>query len=548
MQSQPTLNVHSTGTSDDRPERPTRHWRRDLTSGFLVFLIALPLSLGIAMASGYPPMAGLLTAICGGLIAPWFTNSQLTIKGPAAGLIVIVLGAVQDLGHGDIRLGYIRALGVSVVAGSLQMVFGILRLGAVAEVFPAAAVHGMLAAVGVIVAAKQVHILLGVSPHAKEPLALIAEVPNSFKNANPEIALMGVVCMAILFVWPLIQRPSSLRRVPAPIVALLVGVVMGSYFGIAEHQSYLWAGHKYPLGDQFLVHVSNNILTAITFPDFSAVWTTTGLKYVVMLALVGTIESLLSAKAIDVLDPRHRRSNLNQDLVAIGVANMAAAMLGGLPMISEIVRSSANISNGARTKMSNFYHGVLILIVVALFPSALHHVPLAALAAMLVVVGYRLASPHNFVHTFRVGVDEFAVFLTTLLVTLATDLLVGVTSGLTLMLLIHGARGLPARAVFRATAKIQPVEDGYARVSILDALVFSNWISLRTQLDRLGNYHVVELNLEHTTIVDHTAIAKLEELGRELRRSHKELRVTGLDAHRQLTAHAQSCRVRARVR
>lgn len=394
------------GISPRELPRFATSWTKDVVTGFLVFLIALPLCLGIALASDFPPIAGIFAAIIGGLFAPWISNSELTIKGPAAGLIAIAVGAIGEFGPIAKELGYLTpsdpmayqflgayklVLGVCVVAAVLQIGFGLFRSGVLVEFFPISVVHGMLAAIGIIIFSKQAHILLGVKPEAKEPLLLLAELPHSLANLNPEVTTVGALSLLILFGLPLIRHPLF-RRIPAPMAVLAVAVPLGLYFDFDHQQKYNFFGQEYEVGPSALVDLKDNLFGAIETPDFRGVLTGTGIKYVIMFALVGSLESLLSAKAIDLLDPWRRKTNFNRELLAVGIANTASAAIGGLPMISEIVRSSANINNGARTRLSNFFHGVFLLLFVALVPFLIREIPNAALAAMLVYTGVRLAA------------------------------------------------------------------------------------------------------------------------------------------------------------
>ena len=429
------------------PEQPSQgassrppSFRQDLISGFLVFLIALPLCLGIAMASGFPPVAGILTAVIGGLVATFLGSAPLTIKGPAAGLIVIALGAVQELGAGDAMSGYRRALAAIVVAAVFQVVFALARAGALGDFFPAAVVHGMLAAIGIIICSKQIHVALGVAPVGKEPLHLLLEIPESLGKLNPEITAIGAASLGILFLMPVLAKKLVfLRKIPAPLIVLAVAMPLAYVFDLEHEHTYTFSitHHNYGIGPKYLVNLPGNLLKAVTFPDFSVITSGTSIKYVVMFALVGSIESLLSAKAIDTIDPQKRKSDLDKDLLATGVGNLIAGFIGGLPMISEIVRSSANIGYGARSRMSNFFHGLFLLLFVAFLPGLIHRIPLAALAAMLIFTGVRLASPHEFIKTWKIGREQFIVFVTTTIVTITTDLLIGVAAGIMVKTLFH---------------------------------------------------------------------------------------------------------------
>ncbi|KFA89702.1 SulP family inorganic anion transporter [Archangium violaceum] len=533
----------STPSTTPRPEQADAStWKSDLVSGFLVFLIALPLCLGIAMASGFPPVSGILTAVVGGILSSWLGSARLTIKGPAAGLIVIALGAVQELGQGDMALGYRRALATIAVAAAVQIAFALLRAGTLGDFFPSSVVHGMLAAIGVIICSKQVHTLLGVAPKAKEPLALLGEIPQSLGRLNPEIALIGVISLVLLFGhMALSKKVAFLKRVPAPLLVLLVAVPMGLYFDLDHEHTFTFSDHLYSVGPNFLVNLPGNLLSAITFPDFSAVASSTSIKYIVMFSLVGSIESLLSAKAVDMLDPQKRRSDLDKDLLATGVGNLIAGLLGGLPMISEIVRSSANIGYGAKSRLSNFFHGLFLLLFVTFAPMLIHRIPLAALAAMLIFTGVRLASPSEFVKTFRIGAEQLTIFSFTLVVTLATDLLVGVAAGIVLKLVVHVLNGAPIGGLFRPAIEEQQHGDKVV-LRVRHAAVFSNYLKLKKQISKHAQAKHVELDLEDARLVDHTVMERLHELEDEFSRAGRHLHIRGLDQHRGLSTHPLAAR------
>jgi MFS superfamily sulfate permease-like transporter len=526
----------------DRNELSLKTWKQDLLSGFLVFLIALPLCLGIAMASGFPPIAGILTAVVGGILGTFLGSARLTIKGPAAGLIVIALGAVTELGDpSDPSVGYKRALAVGVVAGLCQIALAAVRAGSLSDAFPPSAVHGMLAAIGVIIVSKQSHTLMGVKPIAKEPLGLLAEIPHSLMNANPEIFLIGGVSLAILFGMP--KLPFKwIKKVPAPMVVVAVAIVLERIFDLEHDHTYSWHSHDYAVGPTYLVTLPGQLLNAIAAPDFSVITSGISLKYIMMFTLVGSLESLLSAKAVDQLDPEHRQQNLNRDLLATGVANTVAAAIGGLPMISEIVRGSANINAGAKSRLSNLFHGVFLLSFVMLAPGLLHQIPLAALGAMLIYTGLRLASPAEFVKTFRIGTDQLAVFTTTLIVTLATDLLVGVMAGVVLELAMHLGRGAKARSLFSTRVDSQAA-DGTHILRVQNSVLFTNYIGLKKHIEELAKTNEkLVLDFGEAPLVDHTVLEKLHHQVADWQRLGKTLTIIGLEDHKTASAHDLAAR------
>lgn len=530
----------------DANELSFRTWKRDLTSGFLVFLIALPLCLGIAMASGFPPIAGIITAIVGGIMGTLIGSARLTIKGPAAGLIVIALSAVTDLADpSDPMLGYKRALAVGVVAGLLQIVLAGVRAGSLGDAFPPSAVHGMLAAIGVIIISKQAHTAMGVKPAAKEPLGLLAEIPHSFMNMNPEIFVIGFTSLIILFGMPRLPFKRA-KKIPAPMVVVAVAIALEHLFDLEHDHTYSWHGHNYPVGPTYLVTLPGQLLNAIALPDFGVVFGGPSIKYIVMFLLVGSLESMLSAKAVDQLDPEHRHSDLNKDLLATGMANTIAAAIGGLPMISEIVRSSANIHSGAKTRMSNFFHGTFLMLFVLLLPGLLHQIPLAALGAMLIYTGLRLASPAEFVKTFRIGADQLAVFTTTLVLTLATDLLLGVMSGVLLEMIIHLGRGASPASLFKTHAESE-ADQGQTVLRVSKSALFTNYIGLKKRIEALSNsVDTLVLDFGNTQLVDHTVLEKLHHQVLEWQRLGKTLTIVGLEGHKTASAHEAASRWKTR--
>lgn len=556
--------------ASNTPKTPLTAMRSDLLAGFLVFLIALPLCLAIAKASLFPPIAGIWTAVLGGLVATWFSNAQLAIKGPAAGLIVIVAGAVIDLGatfgadlpeNERLMLGYRLTLGVGVVAGIVQVLFGLLRAGRLGDFFPLAAVHGLLAAIGIIIFSKQVHVVLGVDPTPDlGPLGLIAEIPNSIRHLNPAIALIGFISLAILFGMPLIQN-RFVRRIPSPMIVLLVAVPLGIALNLDHRHTYLFPNsffdafgpdgeasqhfEKFEVGPRFLVdmpEVIRNPGAAFAFPEFRGVLTLVGIKYVVLFALIGSLESLLSAKAVDLLDPSRRKTNLDRELTAIGIANTAASFLGGLPMITEIVRSSANITNGAQTRRANFFHGLFLLAFVLFVPNLIHQIPLAALAAMLVFIGFRLAHPYEFLKNWRIGKEQLVVFVVTIVVTLVEDMLLGVLAGVAVEFLLHKLHGVSFRSGWKSSIDVDQPENAPCRITVRDAVVFSNWLQLKSRIAQFDPADDVTIDLSEAAFIDHSVMEKLRDLAREFEMAGGKFLVVGLDDHKSLSKHPLASR------
>lgn len=526
----------------------SRYLRYDLLSGFLVFLIALPLCLAISLASGYPAIAGVFTAIIGAIVGCVISNSELSIKGPAAGLIVIAVGCVTEFGFTGGRdpaadmAAYRLALGVGVAAACFQIVFAFLRSGILGEFFPTSAVHGMLAAIGVIIIAKQIPVAVGVKASG-EPLELLAQIPETLAQLNPEIALIGLISLIILFGKPLLKG-KWISLVPAQLLVVLVAIPLGLYFDLAHDHSYMFSGHEYKVGEANLVAVPASMFSAITFPDFSGLAQPFAWKWVIMYALIGSLESILSAKAVDLLDPWQRKTSLDRDLMAVGVGNLAASFIGGLPMISEIVRSRANIDNGARTRFANLFHGLFLLLCVALLPAIVHMIPLAALAAMLIYTGFRLAHPREFVHTFKVGPEQLIIYVSTIIAVLATDLLIGIGIGIAVKLFIHVIQGVPLRSLFTPYLRVESEDEHSVRLEANHSAVFSNWLLVRRALVRHGieKKKSVVLDLTHTRYVDHTVMEKLHELQSDFTREGLTLTISGLDEHRPLSAHPRAAR------
>ncbi len=493
----------------------------DAISGFLVFLLAMPLSLGIAKASDFPPIMGIVTAMIGGIVVSFFAGSQLTIKGPAAGLIVICSGAVAEFGGGE--NGWHLALGTIFVAGVVQVLFGALKIGKYADFVPRAAIHGMLVAIGLIIFSKQIHTLLGIDPAMLKglgPLALLARVPQSLMEVNQSIALIGLLGLVIMFGLPMIPI-KAIKKIPAPLIVLLVSIPLGLLMDFKNAQP----GYALVKVGSLAEKVKLNV-------DFSGLAQTgVFIKYVILFALIGSIESILTVKAIDGKDPFHRKSNYNKDIIAIGIGNIVSAVLGGLPMISEVARSSANVDNGAKTRWANLFHGLSLLIFVLLATSVIEMIPNAALASMLIFVGYRLASPKEVRHMYNVGWQQLTVFLVTIFITLFEDLLLGVFAGIILELVLNVIQGKTSRVnIFKADVHMATENETKYRLDLAGSATFSNYMSIKKHMDKIPTHHHVTVDLTNVHLADHTVLENLHALARDYEQGGGSMSVIGLDS------------------
>ncbi len=503
----------------------------DVTAGFVVFLLAMPLSLGIAKASDFPPVMGLVTAIIGGILVSLISGSRLTIKGPAAGLIVVVAGSVAAFGGGE--MGWKLALGAMVVAGLVQVLFGLFKFGKLVDIFPLSAIHGMLAAIGIIIIVKQIPVFLDVNPELYKGMStvtMITSIPTFLANFDPRATMIGVYSLGIMLGWPYL-KDFTLGKIPAPLMVLIVAIPSELAMDFA---------HTEP--PYALLHIGNLVDSLSWNADFSGVFQTgVFIKYVIMFALVGSLESLLTVKAIDLVDPYRRKSNTNQDLIAVGVGNTASALLGGLPMISEVARSSANVNQGAKTRWSNFFHGVFLLVFVLVATPVIEMIPNAALAAMLITVGIKLAHPKEFINTFRIGKEQLAIFLITITFTLVEDLLVGIAAGVVLKMILHLINGTPISSFFKAPTQVSFNNNQYL-IEIDKAAIFSNYLGIKRKLEEIPAGFQVTIDLKNTKLVDHSVMENLHHFEHEYTENGGTVQIIGLENHKPVSNHALAAR------
>jgi len=402
-----------------------KNLKRDLPSSLVVFFVALPLCLGIALASGAPLFAGVLTGVIGGIIVASVSGSQLSVSGPAAGLTVIVLGAITQLGNYPVFL-----LAV-VIAGCLQLILSLIKAGTIGNYFPSSVIEGMLAAIGLILILKQLPHALGIdmdfldeSVFRNDHRGAYTALGNAITQFNPAALIISAVSITMLIYGTKGKIPKG---IPAPLIVVVIGVALGLAFNQTAYALRADQMVKIPV-----VKGWEGFISLFIHPDFSAIDNREVWTVAVTIAIVASLETLLSLEAIDKIDPIKRVSPTNRELFAQGVGNICSGMLGGLPMTSVIVRSSANVNSGARTKMSAIFHGCWLLIALLFIPGLINMIPLSCLAAILLVTGYKLTRISLFKEMFAKGWDQFVPFVVTLVAILLTDLLKGVAIGMVL--------------------------------------------------------------------------------------------------------------------
>ncbi|NSL89460.1 SulP family inorganic anion transporter [Chitinophaga sp. Mgbs1] len=488
----------------------------DFSSGLVVFLIAVPLCLGIALASGAPLFAGMISGIIGGLVIGFLSGSQLSVSGPAAGLTAIVLTAITKLGAFDIFL-----LSV-VIAGALQFVLGLIKAGTVANYFPSNVITGMLSAIGIIIILKQLPHAFGYDAEAEGSVAFIqADGENTFtallstlNHISIGATVITVISIFIILYWSKIPK---VNLVPAPLVAVIAGILL----------NYAFSGNEVlALGSNHLVNLPvpssfSDFIGQFTLPRFSEIGNKEVWISAATIAIIASVETLLNVEATDKLDPMKRYTPPNRELKAQGIGNMVSGMIGGLPITSVIVRSSANINAGGKTKLSTMIHGSLLLICAALIPVLLNKIPLATLAAVLLVTGYKLCKIAIFKEMFRNGKYQWIPFVATVLAIVFTDLLIGIGIGMAVSVLAILRGNMKSSYYFRKE-KYQTGDS--IRLELAQEVSFLNKASILLTLDHLPNDTTVVIDAHKTAYIDFDVLQTIREF-KEIKAPQKNIKV-----------------------
>ena len=481
--------------------------KSDFASGLVVFLVALPLCLGIALASGAPLFAGIISGVVGGIVVGYLSQSHLSVSGPAAGLTAIVLVAITDLGT------FNAFLLAGLIAGVIQLILGFIKAGSISNYFPNNVIEGMLAGIGVIIFLKQIPHAVGLDKDYFGDLSFFqedgkntfSEILGIFQDMQYGSVVITLVSLTILLVWDKVDVLKKIKLVPAALVAVVVGILLNELFISLNNGFAVSSEHLVKLP----VPKSLDELAAIfVFPDFTQIVNSKVWVVGITIAVVASIETLLCIEAADRMDDQKRYTDTNVELKAQGVGNIISSMIGGLPMTSVVVRTSANKNAGAKSKMSAIIHGLLLLISVLAIPSLLNKIPLATLAAILLLVGYKLANPKIVKHFWHKGKYQFIPFIATFIAVVVTDLLIGVALGMIISIIFVLKGNLKRAYIFRK----EEYHDGdIIHIDLAQEVSFLNKAAIKQTLGEIPENSKVIINASDTLYIAHDVLDLIKE-------------------------------------
>lgn len=514
----------------------------DLRAAVSVAFVAIPLALGVALASGVPPAAGLFTCMAGGLLLGLFGGGYVSIGGTSKMLIGVIGAAMLSWGGDEQAYRYLLA--AVVVAGLIQFALGWFKLGDLGDFFPATAIQAMLASIGLIILAKQLHVAFGVETDAHGIWELLISTPGFLLEANPVIFLLAAVGLLIQYghsrwTW------WGIQTIPSVMWVVILGWAFSHFTGVTEGWEYRLFGKTYSVGPEHLVSLPETLAEGVFFPDFSlwedlAFWTTA-----LTIVMVGGIESVISSKAIDKLDPKKRRTNLNRELRAVGLASGLAGSVGGIPVVAEVVRSAANVYNGGRTRLANFLHAAMIFLLTWFGMDELQKIPKALLASILIYAAYKLIKPKVFKGVWELGKGEFAVFMITLLAIVSFNLLIGLALGIAgAVVIILRSSGWEEflRYWRKPNVLLQMESAGKYHLSIKGFAVFTNYLNIKRRLDRVPRNSELILDFSLCSYLDHSVQDHLEQLEDNFRNKGGEVKWVGLNRLQSMGIHPKAAR------
>lgn len=523
------------------------NWQSDLIAAVSVALIALPLSLGIALAAGAPAMSGIISAVVGGVVTTLYRGGHISVNGPAKGVIaVILLGiALMDDGSGQ-AFNYVLA--AVVVSGAIQVVLGLLRLGRLADIFHSSVIHGLLAAIGIIIFAKQIHVALGTHSDSPNIIQNLVDAMVHIAEANPFVVLISLMgLLLLLFHSKISYRLFHVLPTPMWVIALSIPFAYG--FNFFDQHLIPFFGSAYSVGPSLLLDIPDNVMDSIMHPNFGKIGTIEFWTTVLSILMITSIESLAIAKAIDKIDPYKRKTDLNKDLTGIGLSTMVAGMLGGLPIIAVIIRSTVNVHNGAKTKWSNMYQGLLLLLFIVVLSPIMQQVPLCAFAILLVYTGFKLASPAVFKQIYSHGIEQLIFFVGTMVLTLYTNLLIGLFGGLLLALFSHlllTGLSIPRffKMIFDSGSNLVMKPDGSYELKIRGVANFLGILNINKLVAQIPTGASATIDLSETRLVGTTVLEDLYDYQKIHQSSGGRVEITGLDKHISSTNHKLATKIR----
>ncbi len=481
--------------------------KSDFSSGLVVFLVALPLCLGIALASGAPLFSGIISGVVGGIAVGLLSKSHLSVSGPAAGLTAIVLTSITDLG------GFNVFLLAGLLAGIIQLILGFIKAGSISNYFPTNVIEGMLAGIGVIIFLKQIPHAFGYDKDYEGDLSFLqTDGENTFSELFQVIGhiqlgsiIITLISLALLIAWTKVEFLKKLKLVPAALIAVIVSILVNEFFIISGSSLSIKSDHLVSLPVPNSIEEFKSIFI---FPDFTAITNSKVWIVAVTIAVVASIETLLCIEAADRMDAQKRYTDTNVELKAQGVGNIVSALLGGLPMTSVVVRTTANNTAGAKSKMSTIIHGILLLISVLSIPFLLNKIPLATLAAVLLLIGYKLANPKTMKHFWDKGKYQFIPFMATLLAVVFTDLLKGVALGMIISVIFILKGNMQRAYKFRK----EEYQDGdVIHIELAQEVSFLNKAALKATLASIPENSKVEINASDTVYIAHDVLDLIKE-------------------------------------
>lgn len=489
-----------------------KHLKNDLPASIVVFFVALPLCLGIALASGAPLFSGLIAGIVGGIVVGSMSGSQIGVSGPAAGLAAIVLTSIATLGSFE------NFLVAVVLGGVIQIVFGLLKAGIIGYYFPSSVIKGMLTGIGLIIILKQIPHFFGYDSNPEGDFAFFqvdgentfSGIINSLNGISPGATIIAAISLFVLIFWErvLSSKGKFFKLVQGPLVVVILGIVFYT----------LTTGTSLAISEDHLVSIpvpedAESFFAQFSFPNFSVIWQSDIWLIAFTIALVASLETLLCVEATDKLDPEKRVTPTNRELLAQGAGNVVSGFIGGLPITQVIVRSSANIQSGGKTKASAIIHGFFLLIAVVLIPLLLNKIPLSVLAAVLFIVGYKLAKPALFAKMYRLGWKQFIPFTTTVLGIVFTDLLIGIGLGLAVGIVVILIKSYQNSHFLH----IEDKSNGQIKIkmTLAEEVTFFNKGAILKELDNLEPNSFVELDVRQTRYLDHDIVEILEDFSEQ---------------------------------